>query len=100
MYLTNAVATSPGDPAELRRLAHLLAGRADYIGRIADHLDQSVATMTFAGPAAQDWRCAMACSTDSVRAGVARMQAGAERLLRQAAVVEQQLALTAHLGGI
>ncbi len=88
-----------GDPASMRAAAAQLRLRAETLTAIAGQVDSGVAGMTFAGPAADQFRAAIAGGNTNLRAVCGRMVATAETLVRHAAIVEEQLLAQASQRG-
>jgi hypothetical protein len=84
-----------GDPASMRAAAAQLRLNAETLSGIAAQVDGSVVGMTYAGPAADRFRGSIATHSGRLRAVGARMVTTADTLVRQAAVVEEQLLLQA-----
>ncbi len=89
-----------GDPASMRGAAAQLRVRADALAQVAATVDNSVVGMTYAGPAADRFHGAVAQHSSNLRAVCARMSNLADTLLRQAAVVEEQLLQQANQGRV
>ena len=80
-----------GDPAAMRAAAAQLRFRAETVGTVVTTVDNGVAGMTYAGPAADAFRTSIATASRTLRDVSARMAGVADRLSREAAVVEAQL---------
>ncbi|WP_107764288.1 hypothetical protein [Nocardioides terrigena] len=84
-----------GDPASMRAAAAQLRTNAETLSGIAAQVDGSVVGMAYAGPAADRFRGSIATQSGRLRAVCARMVNTADTLVRQAAVVEEQMLLAA-----
>jgi len=80
-----------GDPAAMRAAAAQLRFRAETVGATVATVDGGVAGMTYAGPAADAFRNQIATASRTLRDVSVRMTSVADRLSREAAVVEAQL---------
>jgi hypothetical protein len=88
-----------GDPAGMRLAAAQLRLRAERMTVLAAQVDQAVAAMTFAGPAADRWRPGVDDQSARMRTAAARLDQAADTLTREAAVVEEQQRLDALAAG-
>jgi uncharacterized protein YukE len=84
-----------GDPASMRAAAAQLRFRAETMSGIATNVDSDVASLTYVGEAGDRFREAIATGSSNLTAVCSRMVNVADTLLRQAAVVEEQLLLQA-----
>ena len=81
-----------GDPASMRAAAAQLRFRAETLGDVAATVDAGCASMTYAGPAADQFHANILTNGSSLRGVAARMNELADTLVREAAVLEEQLA--------
>lgn len=81
-----------GDPASMRAAAAQLRFRAETLGDVAATVDAGCAGMTFTGPAADTFHSNIMSSGSSLRGVAGRMVELADTLVREAAVLEEQLA--------
>ncbi len=79
-----------GDPAGMRAAAAQLRSRAEVISGVAANIDVSAAGMGYAGPAAEVFQTTISTQGTNLRGVVARMAALADRLVREAAILEEQ----------
>jgi hypothetical protein len=88
-----------GDPAGMRAAAAQLRWKAERLTALAAQVDQAVVSMTFAGPAADRWRPGVADQSARLRSSALRLDAAADVLNRDAALVEEQERLELLRGG-
>ena len=84
-----------GDPASMLAAAAQLRFRAETLGGIAANVNSDVASLTYVGEAGDRFREAIATGSSNLTAVSARMVNVADTLIRQAAIVEEQLLLQA-----
>lgn len=79
-----------GDPAGMRTASAQLRLRAGRFSVLAAEVESSVASMSFAGPAADRWRPAVGDQSNRLRAAAERLEQDADLLVREAALVEDE----------
>lgn len=84
-----------GDPASMRAAAAQLRFRAETMCGIASNVDSDVASLTYVGEAGDRFREAIATGSSNLNAVCSRMVNVADTLVRQAAIVEEQLLIQA-----
>ena len=84
--------TVTNDPASLRAAAARLRAAAEGISDSSNQVDSQVGSVTFEGPAGDHFRVETIGGVFDLRSAAVRMQELADRLVREADRVEQQLA--------
>lgn len=91
--------TVSNDPASMRAAATRLRVGADAISQSSGAVDAQVQGVTFVGPAGDAFRTQTTGGTCQLRSAAAHMQELADRLVREADILEQQLAAQVRLEG-
>lgn len=91
--------TVNNDPASMRAAAAQLRAGADGISASSNQVDSQLGTVTFQGPAGDHFRVETIGGVFDLRSASVRMQELADRLVREADRLEQQLAAQASQGG-
>lgn len=91
--------TVSNDPASMRAAATRLRVGADGISQSSGALDTQFQGVTFVGPAGDAFRTQTIGGISQLRSAAVHMQELADRLVREADIVEQQLAAQARLEG-
>jgi hypothetical protein len=88
------------DPASLRAAAARLRAGADGVSQSSSQVDSQYRTVTFEGPAGDHFRVETIGGVYDLRSAAVRMQELADRLMREADKLEQQLAARALQEGL
>ena len=91
--------TVTNDPASLRAAAARLRAGAEGISESSNQVDSQVGSVTFEGPAGDHFRVETIGGVFDLRSAAIRMQELADRLVREADRVEQQLAAQSRQEG-